>query len=178
MMSLLKPYLDKLQLYQNLQISLTSVLNSMLTLKPTIKSDYSFAPTETSIPNQIKHWPEGTPILLPLPLWVEPQQGTVELDSEVWRFLFHGSQGLSFINVNSEQEVSIEYTVEGDIGITEWTTQVFLESSNFNEPNTYKLISQHKKLFKELIELGYLVEVPPKILFVEEDVFVFNPNPK
>jgi hypothetical protein len=150
------------------------MLDPIITLVPTSPSSYSFSPTEVSIPEQIKQWPDDIP-LLPLPLWVEPQKGSIEVDNEKWEFFFHGSQGLSFTNIRTEQDVSIEYSAKGDIGITKWTTQIFLESLNSKEPNFRKLISRHSKLFDELTELGYLIEIPSRDLFVEE-VFVFIPN--
>ena len=165
-------YLDKLRYYQKLQVSLASIVDPIITLKPTNQSSYHFVPTESSISEQLKHWPKNTPIFLPLPLWVEPQKGIIEFNDEKWEFFFHGSQGLTFTNIHTDQDISIEYTTNGDLGITKWTTQLFLESSKSEDPNFRKLVSQHSRLFEELVKQGYLMKIPPKNLFVEE-VFIF-----
>lgn len=169
-MSLLKLYLEKLQYLHGLQVRLAPLVEQIVTLKPVNKFGCSFVPTQSLVSEQIKQWPENIPVLLPLPLWIEPRRGKVELEGQEWEFAFHGTQGLSFFHAPTQREVSIEYSTQGDIGVTRWTVKVFLENLDPNEPHFQDLLRRHEEFFGELGRTGYLIKIPPRVAFIE-DVF-------
>jgi hypothetical protein len=174
MNSLLRLYLGKLAEYQQLQESLYATLEPLITLKPADDANLGFSLTCSSISEQIRNWPERE-FLLPPAAWVQPRKGKVKLGSEEWEFIFHGA-ALSFIHSQTGQDITIEYSNTGHLGITEYTVLLFLERSA-DEPLVQKLLEKHTVFFNKLIEMGYLVKIPP-LLPHDDQTFLLKRDDK
>ena len=157
-----------------MSFAMHSIVDTFVTLKSIDQFGYHFHPTESSVQRQISKWPEDAPLLSPA-AWVDPRKGIIEYKSEKWEFAFHG-QGISFFNCETNQEVSVEYTATGELGITKWTVQVYLESIKTTWPLLQSLMEQHDHLFDELVRLGYLREIPPRLPF-DDQTFVLTSFP-
>jgi hypothetical protein len=174
MTTLLDLYLAQLRQYNSLKSKLYNILETVVKMKPVTQFGYNFVPHKTSISEEIKQWPESAPPLPPSG-WVEPRKGVIEINGDIWEFAFHGA-GLSFFHSQTHQDVSIEYTKTGELGITQWTMQVYLETLPSNVSYIHDLLAQHTNLFEQVISLGYLTKVPP--LFGEgsdDQTFVVTP---
>ena len=158
MSSLLKQYLTKTRQYARWQQELHKTLEEIITLKPVTTYSFNFSPTQSSILAQIKHWPAGE-FNLPPAAWVQPQKGQIELDA-IWEFAFHGA-GLSFVNPQTNQDISIEYTQTGELGMTHWTVKSYLQTLPATSSQLTNVLAEHDNLFAQTIHLGYLTKAPP-----------------
>lgn len=168
----LEQYLQILLAFHTKQVNLMNKLAPVLKFKPASVAGQHFTPTENSLEAQIKAWPDSI-YLFPLGSWIEPRQGVVELADGVWRFTLHGTQEISFIHQQTNQDVTVTFSAQGDIGLSEWDMRVFLETSQ--EWQAEMIAATNARLFAALVEQGVLTAVPPKPLF-EEEVFVLQTN--
>lgn len=159
MSSLFRAYLTELSQYTHLQNLLHNSIEELVDLIPLKEHGFDFSPAQSSILEQIKFWPEGV-FNLPPAAWVQPREGSIKYQSVIWEFLFHGS-GLSFTNIKTRQEISIEYTQAGTLGITRWTIQLYLKTLPGETLNANRLLAEHVSLFDEAERSKYLIKVPP-----------------
>lgn len=166
-------YLTKLGQYKKHIDFLYSNLEPVLQMIALTKFGFEFVPSRNSILEEIKYWPENAPPIPPS-AWVTPRKGSIKLDEEIWEFAFHGA-GLSFFHSETHHDISIEITTLGELGITRWTTQLFLDTFPSKTTNIKILLNQHIELFNQAIALGYLVKAVPLLgEGVDDQTFVFN----
>ncbi|MCP4361387.1 MAG: hypothetical protein GY796_25535 [Chloroflexi bacterium] len=159
-MSLLfKTYLMKLKKYAGLQKALHNALEESIILIPLKELSFDFSPTQHTILEQIKHWPDGE-FNLPPAAWVQPREGKINLHERTWKFLFHGS-GLSFLDSQTQHDISIEYTQTGELGVTEWTAQLYFKTLLTDQDKVQDLLVEHKKWFEQAVNYGYLLKASP-----------------
>lgn len=151
-------YLMNIKRFSQMQKSLHHQIDELVTLIPVAERSFNFTPTQTSILEQIKHWSPHE-FILPPAAWVQPRRGNVQFNNELWEFAFHGA-ALSFMNPQTKQEVIVEYSRLGQIGITEWAARCYCDTSAIPELSSQELAQQHLHLFEKLIQHKYLVEVP------------------
>lgn len=145
----------------------------MVKMKSVTHFGYTFIPNRTSILEEIRYWPENAPPLPPSG-WVEPRKGMLELGKDMWEFAYHGA-GLSFFHGHTHHEVSIEYTKTGELGVTQWTTQMYIETLPMEESRIRDLLTQHTDAFEQLTLLGYLKRVSPLLgEDIDDQTFVFT----
>lgn len=167
----LETYLGSVIKFHALQLALFAKLAPSLKFRTANVSEYKVIPTQTSIISQIKAWPDSV-YLLPLGSWIEPRQGIIELDNEIWQFTLHGTQEISFIHQRTGQDVTLTFSAQGDIGITEWGMRIFLQTTSTQQDNNQPEpeMTGH---FATLVDQNLLTLIPPRPLF-EERVFVLQ----
>lgn len=172
MSTMLDVYCEVLRSLIELQTSLVSALQKVIHLKPVNTEVHKLEVRGTSISEGIRNWPADA-ILLPLPLWVEPDQGIVDIDSGRWKFFFHG-QGVTFTHTKTDQVVQVDFSVEGHTdAVSKWTVKLFIKTSVFDAPHLQGLLESHEALFDEMVKSGYLVELPRRDAF-DERLFVLH----
>lgn len=159
-MSSVSEYLDYLKQYRSIAEVLHRSMDDVIKLKSVELYGLYFEPTETTVRQQIEHWPATLPSWPPA-LWVEPSRGKFECYGEEWEFAFHG-QGVSFIQMIDQKEVSLEYTSEGEIGITEYNFELFLKSINKESIGLSYLPRGSESLFVECVRQQFLLEKPAR----------------
>lgn len=169
-------YLKLLHQYNVVKNKLYAALEPIVKMQSVTHFGYTFVPSRKSILEEIQHWPENAPPLPPSG-WVEPRKGAVKLGKNTWEFAFHGA-GLSFFHSRTHHEVSLEYTKTGELGITQWTTQMYIETLPTEEKSSIQvLLTQHVESFEQLTLLGYLNKRPPLLGDGSDDqTFVFTPE--
>ena len=166
-------YVRELRHYQILCESLFSVLEKNISIKEGCLGDFTLKPTQKSILAEILHLEQDTHpkffVALPPHSWVEPPEGQIKFNKEVWEYKFHG-MGLSFghgDSVGNWKDVSIEFSRQGKIAVTEWTTYLFFKTNYRDLPDYQVLLNKQKDFFMEAIRNDYLLPVEP--LLVNDD---------
>lgn len=159
-------YIQLLKDYATLITTLHTRVQSIVSIKPVEQYGVKIDFVAETISEQIKKWPRNV-LVLPPSAWVEPRKGKIKHnDNEEWEFAFHGA-GLSFRNIQNGQDVSLEYTRNGNWGITNYTFMMYLKTHNERGVDTLTLLDAHSKHFDELVSQGYLVKADP--LFIQDD---------
>ncbi len=173
MNNLIDLYLANLTQYNKLIIFLYSNLEPSICMTTLTKFGFEFIPSRKSILEEIKHWPKNAPPIPPS-AWITPRKGITKLDGEIWEYAFHGA-GLSFFHHQTHHDISIEFTASGELGVTQWTTKMFFDTSPSKTPEVKQLLAQNHKLFNQAVALGYLIKATPLLgEGFDNQTFVFN----
>lgn len=160
-------YFRELRRYRILCESLFSILENSVTVKEGNVGEFTLKPTQKTILAEILHLKQDTfpkfYISLPPDSWIEPSLGQIEYNGEVWIFNFHG-MGLSFSQgdtTDTSRDISIEFSMQGKIAITEWTTLLFFKTNCQGLPEYQEILGARKELFLQAIENGHLIPIEP-----------------
>ena len=156
---LFEAFLVELKKYDNLIRQLYEIVETQIHFAPAEGFDLNFTFAQKTILAQIKHWPEGE-FKYPPAAWVHPRKGFVVLAGVSWEYAFHGA-GLSFFHRQTRQDISIEFTESGDLGITKSTTKIVFDDLKALGKNTIDFTEQYDVLFEDAVQLAYLYPVPP-----------------
>lgn|SRR5262249_36104063 len=171
-MEYINEYLQRLRLFYDMAQQLHAVVDAAVRIKSVTLYGDVFNPTETSVLGQLENWPKDLPSMLPPALWLEPNTGTITWKGEHWEYLFHG-QGVSFIRSKDKWDISVEYTIDGEIGITCWNIGLFLRGLSSEPAIDHILLSDNETLFDQCIRLRHIIERSPR-LGSDSDTFVLN----
>ncbi len=167
MNTIFETYIRELRRYQVLCESLFSILENNVSVKEGSLSGFTLKPTQKSILAEILQLEQDTVpkfrIALPPHSWVQPAAGQIKANGEVWEFKFHG-MGLSFgygDSVDNWKDVSIEFSKQGKIAVTEWTTLLFFKTNCQGLPEYQEIYAAKKDLFLQAIENNYLIPIEP-----------------
>jgi hypothetical protein len=115
-MHIIKAYLENVRQFHSLIMELHGALNNSVHIKSVEAYGVRFIPTKKILSDQLKSWPQDMPKWPPA-MWVDKRNGTINVRGEEWNYAFHG-QGVSFSNPHDGCKVSVEYTMNGELGIT------------------------------------------------------------
>jgi hypothetical protein len=179
METVFEAYIHELRCYKILCESLFFVLENNVTLKEGKVGDFTIKPTRKTILAEIQYLKQDTfpKFYIPLPpdSWVEPSIGQIEYDNGKWKFNFHG-MGLSFNqgeNIDNLRDVSIEFSAQGKIAVTEWTTGLFFKTNCQALPQYQEFLDKKQGLFQQAVENGYLISIEP-LLPGDDQTYVFG----
>ncbi len=132
-----------------------------------------FTPTETTITRQIQQWPQHLFLFSPAS-WVEPRKGEYIYQGALWSYAFHGG-GLSFFLAPSERDVSGEFSRNGSLGITEYTTQCYISDKATNMPRLQEILVHHDLYFHKLAAQN-IIYLVPSFFDGDDEVYIVTKN--
>jgi len=91
---------------------------------------------------------------------VEPRKGECRYQGSVWSYAFHGG-GLSFFLAQPERDVSGEFSRNGTLGMTEYTTQCYISDKATTTPRLQRILLHHEAYFQEIATQNIIKPAPP-----------------
>jgi hypothetical protein len=161
LLQLVTPFSELLAVYNPQCMRLYTALEPYLTITPFTHAQTVFIPTEKTVAEQLKRWPNDQPISPPV-AWVTPRKGQLDVDGTVWSYAFHGA-GLSFAHRTSTLDVSVEFARTGEAAMTQWTFRCYLESMDPEPSHAAAMLPLLDMLFDYAVEQQTIRPVPPLI---------------
>jgi hypothetical protein len=190
-MQQLEEYVSLLKQLVRLQGKLIQSFETIVRIKPRpefLSQDFmeKIAQSGQNVSKIVGSWSEYS-ICYDMMLWIEPVEGFVQLEQEIWIYQLHGQTEITFKRLPSDMEieeiealkrndkkvwqnlpltelltVDVAYLEGGRVdGVRAWSVYLFAKTvgSDFGKHD----LGDHREMLKELVEKGILLPAPQEI---------------